>query len=195
MTISFGIGDSMKDDAFLFDQIDQRLADIPLLHRSKEMRKAFKAGADAVAKRYAELLPRSIKQKVPGTPVAEMPDEKVKEYETAITGLAGVERGRKMARVRARDMRFPTNIESLLEAGHRIVVRGTAAQKIGARQGYASPSYHRDKEKAKARRGAGQVVGRVAGGRYLQKAIDQVGIVAKGEIITVLDKAIDRLTA
>lgn len=201
MTISFGMGDAMNADDFLFGQIDDRLADIPLLHRSAEMKRAMRKGVDLVTQRYEELLPRSVKQQVPGIHVADMPDDKVAEYETAVAGVSGVERSRKKSRTAGGKRGLPSNIESLLESGHRIVTRGTAAQKKGAREGYASPSYWRTSDRSagaeeirKARRGAGQVVGQTKPGRYLEKAIAQATTAVKAEIIETLNRAIDRLT-
>jgi hypothetical protein len=189
--------------AFTFDDatlaaVDALMAQIPLLHRTAEVKRAMRSGVKIVADRYAELLPRSVRQKVAGIHVADMPGDAVKDYELSIVGVAGLLRTKK--RTRTNDRKFPPNIEALLEDGHRIVVRGTAEQKKGGTKGYSSPSRWKHGENdygaqaiRASRRGTGDVVGQVPPGRYLERAAEQSRAAVETELTEALTRAIERL--
>jgi len=201
MTISFGVGAYNLDEDFLFDQIDQRLGELSILHRGKVLAEALKSGVAIVGRRYEELLPRSIKKKVSGIHLADMPDEKVTEFETAVVALSGVEKTKRDAR------KLPPNIDWLLEHGHRIVVRGTAERiftpgKFNRRftlgRGYTFEprrQHAASKSKRTGESGKGQVVGFVEPGHYLERAIQQEHHQCERMIIDVLDRAVAKVMA
>lgn len=176
----------LQIDGDAFKRIDAALAQIPIIHRAVEIKRAMRRGAQVVADRYAELLPRSVREQMTGVHLADMPGVRVNDYELSIVGMSAVRRAHKKQRSEA-DKGFPTNLESLLEHGHDIVRGGTKSQKKGAREGYASKSAKPEQ------RGTGKVVGHVPGGHYLERAVQQTQAAVEAEITESLTRAVERL--
>jgi hypothetical protein len=229
------------------DAINAAMGQLPLIHQQSEVKRAMSKAAQGVVERYQELLPRSIRREVIGLHTGEMPGKQVKQYEIAVVGVVGIRRLQKRMRylktmerrkevlaeqgdlLKSRQRRragggdtLPSNIEWLLEDGHRLVKGGTttgvrasgpqvpgitaAGKRALGAAGYKQlhPHYWMTPQGDVTRigvgskggvqlRGGGRVIGHVPGGHYLQKAVDQSMPTIEAEILQSLTRAIERL--